>query len=116
MSATTRAQITLSPGLCVHSSDEVERVLSALMARREPLAALSQAAPTRVEAALGRPDEAVHRRRAALGGVRSRRCSSASSTFIAEFGGMHIGFPASDPVLSPRRDARDPHGLPQKSP
>src|SRR5258708_750823 len=40
MSSTDPRAITLSPGLVSTSSDEVERVLSALMARREPLAAV----------------------------------------------------------------------------
>src|SRR6266850_2296526 len=40
MSSPDPRTLTLSPGLVSTSSDEVERVLSALMARREPLAAL----------------------------------------------------------------------------
>ena len=39
MSSTDPRAITLSPGLVSTSSGEVERVLSALVARREPLAA-----------------------------------------------------------------------------
>src|SRR5258705_2157237 len=39
MSSADPRAITLSPGLVSTSSDEVERVLSALVARREPLAA-----------------------------------------------------------------------------
>src|SRR5437667_398233 len=49
MSSTDPRAITLSPGLVSTSSDEVERVLSALMARREPLAALPAGAGVALE-------------------------------------------------------------------
>ena len=97
MSDTDPRSITLSPGLVSTSGDEVERVLSALLVRREPLAALVSGAesarwklrfvdPMRdyilVETVSGDGDALLQNQHV---------------TFLAEFGGMNIEFTASAP-------------------
>jgi len=97
MSDTDPREITLAPGLVSTSADEVERVLSALLVRREPLAALLPGGdaprwklrfvdPMRqhiiVEPVSGGSDALLQNRQV---------------TFLAEFGGMNIEFTASAP-------------------
>jgi c-di-GMP-binding flagellar brake protein YcgR len=83
------------------SSDEVERVLSALTARREPLAALlAGGADSRWRLRSVDPMRQYIVVEPLSGGsaipaLLERR----QVTFVAEFGGMYIEFPASDPVL-----------------
>ena len=101
MSSTDPRGITLSPGLVSTSSDEVERVLSALLARREPLAALlAGGADSRWKLRLIDPMRQYIVVEPLSGGsaipaLLERR----QVTFVAEFGGMYIEFPASDPAL-----------------
>ena len=101
MSSTDPRGITLSPGLVSTSSDEVERVLSALLARREPLAALlAGGADSRWKLRLVDPMRQYIVVEPLSGGsaipaLLERR----QVTFVAEFGGMYIEFPASDPAL-----------------
>jgi c-di-GMP-binding flagellar brake protein YcgR len=106
MSDTDPRSITLSPGLVSTSDDEVERVLSALLVRREPLAALVPGGessrwklrfvdPARqfilVEAVSGDGDALLQNQQV---------------TFLAEFGGMNIEFAAAAPQAVTHENAR----------
>jgi c-di-GMP-binding flagellar brake protein YcgR len=99
-SADARA-ITLSPGLVSTSSDEVERVLSALVARREPLAArLAGGADSQWKLRSVDPmRQYIVVEPLSGGSAIPALLERQQVTFVAEFGGMHIEFPASDPVL-----------------
>lgn len=101
MSSTDPRGITLSPGLVSTSSDEVERVLSALLARREPLAALlAGGADSRWK--LRRVDpmrQFIVVEPLSGGAAIPALLERKQVTFVAEFGGMYIEFPASDPAL-----------------
>ena len=101
MSSTDPRAITLSPGLVSTSSDEVERVLSALVARREPLATrLAGGADSRWKLRLVDPMRQYIVVESLSGGSAiAALLERQQATFVAEFGGMHIEFPASDPVL-----------------
>src|SRR5437660_2964993 len=101
MSSTDARAITLSPGLVSTSSDEVERVLSALMARREPLAALlAGGADSRWKLRSVDPmRQYIVVESLSGGGAIPALLERRQVTFVAEFGGMYIEFPASDPVL-----------------
>ena len=98
MSTSDPKAVTLSPGLVSTSADEVERVLRALLARREPLAALLGGGASSewklrsidsarqyivLEPTSGAPDA----------GLLARE----RVTFLAEFGGMHVEFTAEGP-------------------
>src|SRR2546423_12878459 len=99
MSSTDPRGITLSPGLVSTSSDEVERVLSALMARREPLAALlAGGADSRWKLRSVDPMRQYIVLEPLSGGsaipaLLERR----QVTFVGEFGGVSLGVPASPP-------------------
>src|SRR5258706_2197085 len=101
MSSTDPRAITLSPGLVSTSSDEVERVLSALMARREPLAAvLAGGADSRWKLRLVDPmRQYIVVEPLSGGGAIPAALERRQVTFVAEVGGMVIEFPASDPGL-----------------
>src|SRR5258708_9099383 len=101
MSSTDPRTITLSPGLVSTSSDEVERVLSALVARREPLAArLAGGADSQWKLRLVDPmRQYIVVEPLSGGSAIPALLERQQVTFVAEFGGMHIEFPASDPVL-----------------
>ncbi len=101
MSSTDPRAITLSPGLVSTSSDEVERVLSALVARREPLAALlAGGADSRWKLRLVDPmRQYIVVEPLSGGSAIPALLERQKTTFIAEFGGMHIEFPASNAVL-----------------
>ena len=101
MSSADPRAITLSPGLVSTSSGEVERVLSALAARREPLAArLAGGADSRWKLSLVDPTRQYIVVEPLSGGSAIPALLECQLvTFVAEFGGMHIEFPASDPVL-----------------
>src|SRR5882672_289939 len=101
MSSPDPRTLTLSPGLVSTSSDEVERVLSALMARREPLAALlAGGADSRWRLRLVDPMRKYIVIEPLSGGSAIPALLERQQvTFVAEFGGMYIEFPASDPVL-----------------
>ena len=101
MSSPDARAITLSPGLVSTSSDEVERVLSALMARREPLAALlAGGADSRWKLRSVDPmRQYIVVEPLSGGGAIPALLERRQVTFVAEFGGMYIEFPASDPVL-----------------
>src|SRR5258706_8267181 len=101
MSSTDPRAITLSPGLVSTSSDEVERVLSALMARREPLAAvLAGGADSRWKLRLVDPmRQYIVVEPLSGGGAIPAALERRQVTFVAEFGGVFIGFPPSRPVL-----------------
>ena len=94
-----RRPVTLSPGLVSTSPDEVERVLNALLARREPLAALLGAYGSS-QWKLRSVDPA---RRYIVVEPASEADSNAplldreQVTFLAEFGGMHIEFTGERP-------------------
>ena len=108
MSATDPRAITLSPGLVSTSSDEVERVLSALMARREPLAALlAGGADSRWKLRLVDPMRQYIVVEPLSGGTAiPALLERQKTTFIAEFGGMHIEFSASNAVLDTAEGTR----------
>jgi len=97
MSNTDPRSITLSPGLVSTSPDEVERVLSALLVRREPLAALLPGG----DAPQWRLRFVDPMRRhivvEPLSGTRDALLQNRQVTFLAEFGGMNIEFTASGP-------------------
>ena len=101
MSSTDPRAITLSPGLVSTSSDEVERVLSALMARREPLAALlAGGADSRWKLRSVDPmRQYIVVETLSGGSAIPALLERQQVTFVAEFGGMYVEFPASDPVL-----------------
>jgi c-di-GMP-binding flagellar brake protein YcgR len=101
MSSPDPRAITLSPGLVSTSSDEVERVLSALVARREPLAALlAGGADSRWKLRLVDPmRQYIVVEPLSGGSAIPALLERQKTTFIAEFGGMHIEFPASNAVL-----------------
>jgi c-di-GMP-binding flagellar brake protein YcgR len=97
MSDTDPRAITLSPGLVSTSADEVERVLSALLVRREPLAALLPGGDT-PPWKLRFVDPMRHYIVVeALSGTREALLQNRQVTFLAEFGGMNIEFTASGP-------------------
>src|SRR5260221_4823566 len=100
MSSTDPRAITLSPGLVSTSSDEVERVLSALMARREPLAAvLAGGADSRWKLRLGDPmRQYIVVEPLSGGGAIPAGLERRPGTFVAELGGALIEVPGSDPV------------------
>jgi len=108
MSSADPRAITLSPGLVSTSSDEVERVLSALMARREPLAALlSGGADSRWKLSSVDPmRQYIVVEPLSGGSAIPALLERKQVTFVAEFGGMYIEFPASDPVLVTEEGAR----------
>src|SRR6267154_2738360 len=101
MSSADPRAITLSPGLVSTSSGEVERVLSALTARREPLAArLAGGADSRWKLSLVDPmRQYIVVEPLSGGSAIPALLECQQETFVAEFGGMHIEFPASDPML-----------------
>src|SRR5438552_9539168 len=101
MSSTDARAITLSPGLVSTSSDEVERVLSALLARREPLAALlAGGADSRWKLRMLDPmRQYIVVETLSGGSAIPALLERQQVTFVAEFGGMYIEFPASAPVL-----------------
>jgi hypothetical protein len=96
--------ITLSPGLLSTSSDEVERVLSALMLRREPLAALVPDGESTWRIAFVDPmrDYIVV---APVSGGCEPLLQSPHVTFLAEFGGTNIEFTASGPAAVTHENA-----------
>ena len=108
MSSADPRAITLSPGLVSASSDEVERVLSALMARREPLAALlAGGADSRWKLSSVDPmRQYIVVEPLSGGSAIPALLERKQVTFVAEFGGMYIEFPASDPVLVTEEGAR----------
>src|SRR5260221_14663029 len=103
MSSTDPRAITLSPGLVSTSSDEVERVLSALMARREPLAAvLAGGADSRGKLRLVDPmRQYIVVEPLSGGGAIPAALERRQGTFVAEVGGGVIGFPPPHPGLLP---------------
>lgn len=97
--------ITISPGLLSTSSDEVERVLSALMLRREPLAALvPDGESTRWRIAVVDPMRHYIVVSPVSGGCEPLLRSS-HVTFLAEFGGTNIEFTASGPAAVTHENA-----------
>src|SRR5260370_11700833 len=116
MSSTDPRTITLSPGLVSTSSDEVERVLSALVARREPLAArLAGGADSRWKLRLVDPMRQYIvveplSGRSAIPALLERQ----QVTFVPQFGGMYLQLPPSRPVLVPQDRPRAARlGLPK---
>ena len=97
MSDTDPRSLTLSPGLVSTSEDEVERVLSALMARREPLAALlADDDASRWKLRFIDPSRR-HIVVALVSGTSETLLQNRHVTFFAEFGGTNIEFTASGP-------------------
>lgn len=97
MSKSDPRSITLSPGLVSTSSDEVERVLSALMMRREPLAALLPGGDSSLWKLLFVDPERRHIVISPISGANEALLQNRHVTFYAEFGGMNIEFTASGP-------------------
>jgi c-di-GMP-binding flagellar brake protein YcgR len=94
--------VTLAPGLVSTSADEVERVLQALLIRREPLAALDAAGQAHSRWRLCLVD--TGRQYVVVEPVAASRARTLPArplaTFVAEFGGMQIEFTAADPQPS----------------
>jgi hypothetical protein len=91
--------VTLSPGLVSTSADEVERVLHALLARRESLAALLGGGASSL-GRLGFLDPArqyIVVEPASAASVKEALLERERVTFLADFGGMHIEFTAERP-------------------
>jgi hypothetical protein len=99
MSSNDPRAITLSPGLVSTSGDEVERVLSALMARREPLAALVLGGESSRWKLRFVDPERRHIVVEAISGEREALLEKQHVTFLADFGGMLIEFTASGPEV-----------------
>jgi len=97
MSKSDPMAITLSPGLVSTSPDEVERVLSALLVRRETLAALLPGGDSlRWKLRFVDPMR-QHIVVEPVSGTRDALLQNQHVTFYAEFGGMNIEFTASTP-------------------
>jgi len=97
MSGTDPRSITLSPGLVSTSEDEVERMLSVLMARREPLAALlADGDASRWKLRFVDPMR-QHIIVELISGTSENLLRNQHVTFFAEFGGTNIEFTASSP-------------------
>ena len=97
MTSSDPREITLSPGLVSTSGEEVERVLSALMARREPLAVLllgSESSRWKLRFVDPMRQHIVVE---AVTGERDALLEKQHVTFLADFSGMLIEFTASDP-------------------
>jgi len=105
MSSADPRAITLSPGLVSTSSGEVERVLSALLARREPLATrLAGGADSRWKLRLVDPmRQHIVVEPLSGGSAIPALLECQQVTFVAEFGGMYIEFPPPTRCSSPRR-------------
>jgi len=106
MSSRDPREITLAPGLVSTSGDEVERVLSALMVRREPLAALllgSEASRWKLRFVDPKRQHIVVE---AVSGERDDLLGKQHVTFLADFSGMLIEFTASDPEAVTYENAR----------
>jgi c-di-GMP-binding flagellar brake protein YcgR len=106
MSSSDPREITLSPGLVSTSGDEVERVLSALMVRREPLAVLllgSEASRWKLRFVDPKRQHIVVE---AVTGERDDLLEKQHVTFLADFSGMLIEFTASDPQAVTYENAR----------
>lgn len=108
--------VTLSPGLVSTSADEVERVLQALLIRREPLTALDAAGAAHSSWRLclidaGRQYVVVE----PVPGANARTAlpDRPLATFIAEFGGMQIEFACADPRPSAHGSATARAGFPK---
>jgi c-di-GMP-binding flagellar brake protein YcgR len=100
MSASDRRSVTLSPGLVSTSADEVEGVLNALLARREPLEVLSGADAAPSQWKLRHIDSArkyIILEPASGAGADAALLARERVTFLAAFGGMHIEFTAEGP-------------------
>jgi c-di-GMP-binding flagellar brake protein YcgR len=102
MTSSDPREVTLSPGLVSTSADEVVRVLHALQARREPLAALTEGSTQLSEWKLRFVDTA--KQYIVIGPLSGTGSIETLITlpqvaFRAEFGGMHIEFTGSDPQL-----------------
>jgi c-di-GMP-binding flagellar brake protein YcgR len=106
MSDTDPRSITLSPGLVSTSGDEVERVLSALLVRREPLVALvpdSESSRWKLRFVDPMRDYIVVE---TVSGDGDALLQNQHVTFLAEFGGMNIEFTASAPQAITHENAR----------
>lgn len=99
MSDSDPKAVTLSPGLVSTSAGEVERVLHALLARREPLAALlGGGASSRWKLGFIDPArEYIVVEPASETSLRETLLERERVTFIAEFSGMNIEFTAERP-------------------
>lgn len=106
MTSSDPREITLSPGLVSTSGEEVERVLSALMARREPLAVLllgSESSRWKLRFVDPKRQHIVVE---AVSGERDDLLGKQHVTFLADFSGMLIEFTASDPQAVTYENAR----------
>src|SRR5260221_11399649 len=101
MSSTDPRAITLSPGLVSTSSDEVERVLSALMARREPLAAvLAGGAGSRWKPRLVDPmRQYIGVEPPSGGGAIPAALGRRPGALLPQYGGVCVHVPAPPPGL-----------------
>jgi len=106
MSDTDPRSITLAPGLVSTSDDEVERVLSALLVRRELLAALvAGAESSRWKLRLVDPSR-QYILVETVSGDGDALLQNQQVTFLAEFGGMNIEFTAAAPRAVTHENAR----------
>jgi len=105
MSDTDPRPVTLSPGLVSTSADEVERVLSALMARRETITALLSGHASQWRLRLVDPLR-QHIVVEPVSGASEVLLQTQHVTFFAEFGGMNIEFTASRPEAVTQGDTR----------
>lgn len=113
MSASDPKAVTLSPGLVSTSSSEVERVLQALLARREPLAALLEGgASAECRLRFVDPGKQYIVVEPASNEGASALLARPRVTFLAEFGGMHIEFTGECPQRAEEGSAAVRLGFP----
>lgn len=106
MTSNDPREITLAPGLVSTSGDEVERVLSALLVRREPLAALLLGGESSRWKLRFVDPKRQHIVVEAVSGERDDLLGKQHVTFLADFSGMLIEFTASDPEAVTYESAR----------